>query len=831
MKIKLRLISCLLVTAGINAQVPSNWTPTGIGGGGALFAPSISPSDPDDFYISSDLSALYHTTDGGESYSIFDHRQIQAFHNSNVRFTSVPGLLYSINYSNNLIVPVKSTDNGATWTTLPGVPLLFDEAFSIWVDYNYPDRIVIGYYGAIYYSSDGGDTFTKIHDAVSFSAGCLIGGILFDSDNIYIGSNDGIIYSANAGVSFTMMTTTGIPAGERISSFCAAKSGSSTRFFCLTGDAADVYCGLSGSDYWGFIKGIYRMDNANGTWVSKMGGINSGNDYLMFMAMAENNIDICYAAGSTNTYVPNVMKTIDGGENWTHVFTTANNQNITTGWCGDGGDKVWSWAECPFGFAVSASDPNIALFGDYNMPTRTTDGGVSWQQAYVNKDDEHAANTLIPVKQNYHSIGMENTACWQVFWMDSLIVYGAYTDIFGIKSTDAGKSWSFNYGYTPSNTIYRIAKDYTDQNRFYAATSTIHDMYKSYRLTDAVIDGGGGKIIYTTDKGVTWIDMHDFNDPVYWVETDPNNTNRMYASVINHSSGTGGIYRCDNILAGASSVWTKLDNPPRTEGHPASISILNDGQVLCAFSGRRTFEFTASSGVFLYDPVSDTWSDVTYEDMYYYTKEVVVDPDDPTQQTWYACVFNGWGGPGTGLGGLYRTTNGGNNWQRIFDQADVSSVTFDTNHSGLFYLTTAGSGLWTSNNIHDDTPDFVQEADYHFGNPERVFLNPYNANEVWIATFGYGMNSGQVIVSGTSDLTLDEKISVYPNPASTLIKVMLPGDNSGIIKIFDLNGKMVESFNYSSSGIINISALPEGCYIIKAETEGEILTGKVLIMR
>ena len=58
----------------------------------------------------------------------------------------------------------------------------------------------------------------------------------------------------------------------------------------------------------------------------------------------------------------------------------------------------------------------------------------------------------------------------------------------------------------------------------------------------------------------------------------------------------GGMYRCDNLLSLSASTWTLLPAPPRTEKHPASITVLNDGKVLCSYSGRRTTAFTASSG-------------------------------------------------------------------------------------------------------------------------------------------------------------------------------------------------------------------------------------------
>ena len=98
--------------------------------------------------------------------------------------------------------------------------------------------------------------------------------------------------------SFSLMTTSGIPAGQVLWSFAAAKVGINTRFVCITAATADVYNGLMPYDYYGFPTGVYTMDNASGSWVSHSTGINFSNDYVMYAAMAENDINTIYLGGS-----------------------------------------------------------------------------------------------------------------------------------------------------------------------------------------------------------------------------------------------------------------------------------------------------------------------------------------------------------------------------------------------------------------------------------------------------------------------------------------------------------------------------------------------------
>src|SRR5262249_4345874 len=126
---------------------------------------------------------------------------------------------------------------------------------------------------------------------------------------------------------------------------------------------------------------------------------------------------------------------------------------------------------------------------------------------------------------------------------------------------------------------------------------------------------------------------------------------------------------------GASATWTKCAAPPRTEGHPFNLVVLNDGNLVASFSARRNSAgtFTASSGVFLSTDQGATWFDRSAANMQYRTKDVVVDPHDASQNTWYACVFNGWGGPPNNKGGIYRTTNRGQSWTQVFSNTDVPS--------------------------------------------------------------------------------------------------------------------------------------------------------------
>src|SRR5206468_201875 len=106
-----------------------------------------------------------------------------------------------------------------------------------------------------------------------------------------------------------------------------------------------------------------------------------------------------------------------------------------------------------------------------------------------------------------------------------------------------------------------------------------------------------------------------------------------------------GIFVTNNLSAGAASTWTKLTNPQRTEGHPFNVQVLNDGTLVVTYSARRATingvtQFTPSSGVFVSTDGGQTWADRTDQGsvagtgMQYWTKDLLIDPTDPSQNTW-----------------------------------------------------------------------------------------------------------------------------------------------------------------------------------------------------
>lgn len=731
------LLFSVIVVINLKAQ-PTMWQNIGPGAGGAFYSPSISPFNSDEVFFPSDMSDLFHTKDKGASYNIVNFQYITAGTMTKVEFTNDPMILYTINQHEFGNYPMKSTDGGTTWAKLQSDPTSGGayQLFACETDFN---KIIVTDYSNVYYSTNGGTSFTNIYKGNSATWGSYIAGVFWDGTDVYICQPDGLLVSLNY-QSFKSLKYPGIPQNEFIVSCTGGKSNGKIRFYAVTNTSC--YPGITGADYNGY-KFIYVLDYGSDLWVVKPYGLPK-EVFPFFIAMAKDNIDIAYVAGADKEgSAPAVYKTTNGGDNWLNVFKYNNNENIRTGWSGQGGDRNWSYGEYALGFTVSRNNPNFAVVTDLGFAHYTSDGGASWEQMYVAKADQNPMNSEITPGKSYHSVGLENTSCWNLCWADANNIVASYTDIKGSRSTDAGISWSFDYtGHNDNTMYYCLQQPGTDS--LFAATSTVHDMYQSTYLTDIRIDNGKGKILFSTTKGQEWLVLHDFQHPVIWLALDPSNRARMYASVV-HSS-LGGIYVCENINAGTNSIWTKLSAPPRTNGHPYNIIVLNDGSLLCSYSGRMTNDrksFLESSGVFLSTNKGNTWVDKSDIAMHWWTKDIIVDPKDKSQNTWYACVFSGWGGDANYRGGLYKTTNRGTNWTKILDKARVESCTINPENQDEMYVTTEYEGLFITKNLHTANPTFNFVQSYPFKHPMRVFFNPFDNNEIYTTSFGYGIVRGK----------------------------------------------------------------------------------------
>src|SRR5262245_44465826 len=146
--------SVLLVGAlTAEAGPPARFVSRGPGGGGAFFGPSINPYNPDDVWIGSDMSDLFHSTDFGRTWETVDFRLLQGGNlPGRMEFTSNPLIRYALNGD----VPARSTDGGVTWATIPPDS---GSVYCLYADPQSTNRLLVSDYGTLKISTNSGATY------------------------------------------------------------------------------------------------------------------------------------------------------------------------------------------------------------------------------------------------------------------------------------------------------------------------------------------------------------------------------------------------------------------------------------------------------------------------------------------------------------------------------------------------------------------------------------------------------------------------------------------------------------------------------------------------
>ena len=240
------------------ARPPRRFEPRGVGGGGALFGPTISPIDPNELYVGTDMTDLFHSLDFGAHWETIPFTVVQGDSFTSTQFTADPALLYAL--TNDAVddpILVKSTDHGKSWSPLlPGTNVNYVSA-----DADSTRRLIAVDNQNVYFSRDAGATFTVVYTSAA-DDGLVMGGALWHGREIFVGTSDGLLVSRDGGNTFALAPVTGIPAGEGIVSLAGAHRGRTTRLWAIT--SSGPYAGMTG-DIGGYAH-AYRLTDGEAAW-------------------------------------------------------------------------------------------------------------------------------------------------------------------------------------------------------------------------------------------------------------------------------------------------------------------------------------------------------------------------------------------------------------------------------------------------------------------------------------------------------------------------------------------------------------------------------------
>ncbi|MCB0496534.1 MAG: T9SS type A sorting domain-containing protein [Cyclobacteriaceae bacterium] len=272
--------------------------------------------------------------------------------------------------------------------------------------------------------------------------------------------------------------------------------------------------------------GIWKTTNGGTTWTEKTKDL--PNIAFSSIALAESNPNVLYAGsgegglGGADLISGNgLFKSVDGGETWSQVASTANDfdfQNI---------NRV----------IVDPSNENIVLICTSNLADyesgiyKSIDGGVSWTNTYLLNTTSRGVQQIIATPGNFN------------------IQYAASNGVGVLKSTNAGDSWQLsNTGMSPDGRL-EIAVSPVNTNRVFASA-------------EGFATGSGSDLYVSEDAGLTWslVDVSFDSSPADylggqgWYDNtilcSPYNSDIVYmggVSLIQVTMGSGGSETITNF--------------------------------------------------------------------------------------------------------------------------------------------------------------------------------------------------------------------------------------------------------------------------------------------
>ncbi len=99
-------------------------------------------------------------------------------------------------------------------------------------------------------------------------------------------------------------------------------------------------------------------------------------------------------------------------------------------------------------------------------------------------------------------------------------------------------------------------------------------------------------------------------------------------------------------------------------------------------------------------------------------------------------------------------------------------------------------------------------------------------------TFGYLPSIDTLMSVGIPNRANQLNFSVYPNPASSVVQVVLPTSDFGQVRLLDISGRELFKMPINSEKVeIDTRKYPQGIYFIRVATQNGIGIKKIIISR
>lgn len=711
------------------------WRNLGPGGGGWIQSLACDPRSPDTLYLGCDVGGFYRSDNAGKTWTIYNEGLSDYFieriaihpTDSNLIMLAAEGGVF------------KSTDGGRHWQwKRAGFPKPSQWSFTAPVsclcfDPQKPDLVYCGIgrprwrkdgQGAIYKSEDCGETWKLLTPPGTLPEKAIIQDLQSAPDSSYLlaATDQGLFRSTDAGVTW-VASNAGLPPP------------SLQRVAISARNPLVVYCTLTTTardqDAWN--GGVYRSEDGGKTWAARCKGladrVGKANEALQMTSnlmpvVIDPRDDNVVYVGDRAWVSAGVYKTTDGGLNWSRVTDHFSaNKNMDYGWIRQWGPA----AEC---LALSAARPDRLVFGTSGHVFLTDDGGRRWQQRYCRQfeDGRFAGNGLSVTCTLNATPDVADPQRW----------YFGFMDIGLLISEDRGESFrTSDEGLKDSGNCFALLQDPADPKKLWVGTG-------QWGLNR-------GFISRSTDGGMHWtlVGEEKTGLPCGQVQSlllDPSSLagkRTLYATC----NGFG-VYK--SLDEGTS--WQGLNTGLPEEARKKPCRLLRDPRdprhLRLALGGR------AEGGSGVYDSADGGvgWTRVNEAALFADLKNFVADPTN--FDVLYLCQreWIDWQSKPEKRypGGLYKSTDGGRQWECIFEFHFVSCVAINPRNPQIVYVGTTdhpfhddnrASGVWKSK---DGGKTWQQEVDgltnWHVSN---LTVDPREPSRLFVGTGGNGIFVGR----------------------------------------------------------------------------------------
>jgi photosystem II stability/assembly factor-like uncharacterized protein len=731
------------------------WQIIGPGGGGSMFSPAVSPHNTNLALVACDMTGAYISKDGGNSWRMFDLRSRVFFfafdpNNSRAIYAATRQALW------------RSTDTGETWSLVYPAPrsvkriiMPEDEADPTIETLSGPSQPVTALAidpsdSRILYAAIGRPEIAALHVSKDWGAhwqhtARLSGG----AQQIYIDprspEDDRTLYViGNNSVS----TRRAGRWQELAPPADALRFRDASAGFGPTGELT-IYAVGGGS--------IFEPSGKGGLFISDDGGAHwrQANEWFLRLLDARAPFPVLSAVAAcvshpqvayvSYTDLPTqaelfhgVAKTSDGGRSWQLVWKEAGEvaPNIHDAWL----DACFGpgWGEPGLGLAVAPTNADVCYRSDEGALLRTTDGGRNWSAVYSRR---------IP-DDTYTTTGLDVTSTHGVFFdpFDHKRVFIAYTDIGLFRSEDGGRSWVSSTTGVPNrwvNTTYGIAFDPAVRGRVWGVMSGIHDLPRTkmwhHHARPAHYNGG---VCLSEDGGKTWRPSHGGMPPTAATDILLDPTSPVSARILYVAGFGKGVFKSTD----GGEIWS-LKNNGLPGAEPFAWRLARDKNgvlylVIARRSGDGSFGNWQDGGLYRSTDGAEHWQKVNLSPGVNGPNWIAIDPNDASRLV--LAAWGRWTPQGAVQGGIYLSTNAGKSWRNVLSRDQhIYAVTIDPDSPRVLYAAGFESSAWRSTD-RGETWQRIRGFNFKWG--QQVIVDPDHRGRIFIATFGgsvwYGPAAG-----------------------------------------------------------------------------------------